>query len=289
MKRKTYTKKRLDLTIKLGAGTFGESLADTVTLTGLRMQAEILKPTGDTMGVMQLRVFGIEQSMMNRLTVIGLINQVKPKNTVLLAAGDENGMTTVFEGVIWEASADYNAAPDVALNIMATVGLDLSIKPAEASSYKGAANVASIMADLAKEAGLTLEDSGVDGVLSNPYFSGTTLAKIRSCAKAANINYHIDGGVLSIWPRGAARTIGGTPLIAPETGMVGYPSFSSKGMALRSIFNPAVSLGANVQVQSSIDMASGTFTVFNLSHSLSSEMPDGPWFTNIECFPHAEQ
>lgn len=289
MTKKTFTEKKLALTITLGGGTFGETVADTVTLTGLRMLADITKPGGDTLGSLQLRVYGLSQKMMNRLTVIGPFGQVRPKNTVLLAAGDVNGMSTVFSGVIWQASADYNSAPEVCLNITATVGIDIQVKPADASSYPGAADVATIMGDFAKEANLTLDNGGVSAVLSNPYFPGSTISKIKACARAANVNWHIDSDTLAIWPKGAARSLDATPVISPDSGMVGYPTFSSKGMMVRSVFNPAVRFGGKIQVQSSVDMASGQFTVFNLSHSLSSMTPDGPWFTTIECFPNVDQ
>ena len=65
--------------------------------------------------------------------------------------------------------------------------------------------------------------------------------------------------------------------------MVGYPALNSKGMAVRTLFNPQIRLGGAVRVESSLPMATGEFTVFNFSHALSSQLPGGPWFTNLEC------
>lgn len=279
-----FTKKRLEMTVTLGVGQFGADLGDTVTIGGARMLATLRNPGGESMGMCQLRVWGLRQETMNKLTTIGQINRaVRVKNTVSLAAGDDDaGMTIAFAGTIFDAWADYNSSPDVPFNIIAYAGLDVAVKPVNATSYRGAAGVATIMQALASEAGLAFENNGVDVVLSNPYFPGTTLEKIRRCARAAEINYTIDRGTLSIWSAGGRA--GQVPLISPETGMVGYPSLSSKGMTLRTLYNPKIELGRDVKVQSAIPMACGTWRVFDVSHDLSCELPDGPWFTTTEVY-----
>ena len=282
----SFTKKRLELTITLGTGTFGAQVGSTVTLSGLRMFADMSSPCGDSMGALHLRVYGLTQSMMNQLTVIGPINQIKERNEVLLAAGDANGMSNVFEGTIFSAWADYSGAPEVPFNIIAYMGIGLLIKPVWASSYPaGVADVAEIMKKLAGDAGFTFVNDGVSVQLSNPYFSGTALQQIRACARAAEISHKIEGKELTIWGKGKAISFAEIPLIAPETGMVGYPSLSSQGMTVKSEFTPKIVLGGAINVKSSLPMANGTFNVFNYVHNLSSEAPGGPWFTTIDCYP----
>lgn len=278
------SKKILELTITLGSGTFGEDVGDTVTLSGFRMTADATNPGGDSMGRCQIRVFGLRDDVMNKLTTIGSVNTaIKAKNAVLLAAGDVDGMASIFSGTILDAWADYNSSPDVAFNIVAFAGLSAAVKPVGATSYKGGTDVAVIMTDLAAEMGVSLENNGVDVKLTSPYLSGTALTKLRQVAQAANILWTIDRDVLAIWPQTGARA-GIIPLISPDSGMVGYPSLSSKGMTVKMLFNPNVRLGGEVEVQSSIPMACGKWRVFNVSHSLSSEMADGPWFTTAETY-----
>jgi hypothetical protein len=281
-----FTKKLLTLTIALGTGELGETVGETVTLSGLRMSADMVNSIGDGMGTLQLRVFGLKEDVMNRLTSVGVINTAfKLANTVRLDAGDEeNGMQWIFQGMVYDAWADYDSAPDVSFNILAHAGMQALLKPVSAISFKGSADVAEIMAGLAKTMGLAFEDNGVKVKLSNPYFSGTALMQVRSCAQAADIWHKVELNTLVIWPKDAARA-GAVPLISPATGMVGYPSLSSKRMAVRMMFNSAVRLGGDVQVESSMTRASGKFNVYDISHSLSSETPGGPWFTTVTCSP----
>jgi hypothetical protein len=280
------TKKAIELTITLGTGTFGEDVGDTVTLSGFRITADVSQAGGDSMGMCQVRVYGLRADVMNKLTTIGPVNvAIKAKNSILIAAGDAGGaMNTVFSGTIFDAWADYNNAPDVPFNIIAYAGLDAAVKPVNATSYKGSVDVATIMQEIATgDMGLTFENNGVSVQLVNPYFSGSSLNKIRAIASAAGVNWVIDRGALSIWTEDTARR-GNTPIVSPDTGMVGYPSLSSKGMTVKMLFNPNIAIGRDIQVQSAIPMACGTWRVFSAAHNLSSATPDGPWFTIADVY-----
>lgn len=278
--------KSLELTITLGTGTFGEDVGDTVTLSGFRMTADAIYAGGDSMGRCQLRVYGIRDDVMNKLTTIGPVNTaIKAKNSILLAAGDAQvGMTAIFTGTILDAWADYNGAPDVAFNIIAFAGLAAAVKPVAATSYKGAVDVATILQEIAtNEMGLAFENNGVDAKLSSPYLSGTALTKVRAVCNAAGVQWAIDRDKLVVWTEKTARQ-GDAPIISPDTGMVGYPSLSSKGMTVKMLFNPNIQIGADIQVQSSVPMACGKWRVYNVAHNLSCQLQDGAWFTTADVY-----
>ena len=57
------------------------------------------------------------------------------------------------------------------------------------------------MADLAKIMGLAFENNGVDARLSKPYFDGTALTQVRTCAQAAGITTRLE------WIRGKDRSV----------------------------------------------------------------------------------
>lgn len=279
-----FTEKLIDLTITLGTGNFGADLGDTVTISNARILARLSNPGGETMGAAQIRVYGMSKQLMNQLTTIGQINRaIRIKNTVSVAAGDVNGMQLVFSGVIVDAYAEYNSAPDVPFVIEAAAGMDVAVTPVGATSYKGSVSVQLIMSDLADEAGLAFEPNGVDARLFNQYLAGTVWEKIKQVARAARVEYVIDRGTLAIWDLGKSRE-GEVPLISVDSGMVGYPTLSSKGMSIRTSFNYNIKLGADVKVQSVVEMANGIWHVFNADHEISSQMPDGPWFSNIEVY-----
>jgi hypothetical protein len=281
----TFARKRIDLTFSLGTGTFGNSGANTITVTGLRVHAELKATGGDAMPNLALKVFGLPQDMMNQLTSIGFINSGMRNNSIIVAAGDDgSALTTVFSGTIWQAWADYDQIPEVCLNVTANGGGLASLKPVGALSFRGTADVASIMQGIAQTMGLGFENNGVNVKLQNPYFPGTALAQMRACARAANIYAQIDRGVLAIWPKSGYRG-SDVPIISAETGMIGYPKFSSSGIQVATLFNPALKNGGRAQVQSSITAACGIWTTVQVAHSLDSETPNGHWFSTFLAVP----
>lgn len=280
----SFSKKRIEVTVQLGRGKFGEDGYDTVTLNDHRAIVNISTPGGASMGMLQMRAYGLSEDLMNRLTTIGPINSQIRNNTVLISAGDGDSMAQVYAGTLSDVWADYRRAPEVSLEMMAQSGLIEAVRPISPRSYQGSADAALIMADLAKAMNVAFENNGVSVQLANPYFSGTAWQQVLTCAQAANINFALHNGILAIWPRTGGRA-GGIPMLTPETGLVGYPTFSSHGIILTSTFNPNIFIGGFVDVKSSLLGASGRWQIFSVTHEISSEVPGGPWFTHLQGSP----
>jgi hypothetical protein len=288
----TLARRKLRVTITLAAINGQAPLpfpnsggADTVTLEGYRMSAEILHAGGPSDGTLDLVIYGASRSTMNRLATLGVKFNTVPSNLIVLEAGDDkSGMSTVFTGYILSATADFNASPDVGFFMSAHTLAPQAVDPAEASSFRGSADVATMMAGFARLMGLKFENNGITTKLSNAYFSGSVKTQAQECAEAAGIFWnHGEGGTLAIWPKGGARG-GAIPLISPQTGMIGYPTYSNMGVDVRTLYNPSIGFGGKVQVQSSLGPACGIFPVYGLQHRLACEMPDGPWFSTVNCY-----
>lgn len=284
-----YSQKAITLTVKLGKGTYGESGFNTVTLSGLRVEALLSAAIRNSaLSVVdknaEVRVFGLTLDQINQLTHAGT-DISAAANTLAVSAGDATGMTTVFSGNVYQAFPDMRM-PDSGFVFLASGSVLLQMKPAAPSSYSGTADVATVMGNLASQAGLGLENNGVNVKLSNPYFSGTIGQQIAACAYAAGIYCTVDDvkGVLAIWPKTGYRA-GAVPVISPETGMIGYPQFQVAGVRVRTLFNPEIYQGEQVQIQSQLTAASGIFSVFRVDHNISAQLPEGPWETEILAYP----
>jgi len=280
----TFEKRRIDVTISLGEGQFGDDKGPDVTLSGLRAKATIVTYNGDAQGQLQLRLYGLPLDIINQLTTIGPVMAQRRNNKILVAAGTDGGMmSTVYQGTIDSAFGEFQSAPNVAFNITALAAAIQAVKPVNAVSYRGATDVATIMQTLAQTMGFAFENNGVSVQLSSPYFSGTAYQQAKACAKAANIYFTVDRGTLAIWPKTAARASAPIP-ISPATGMVGYPVFSGNGIVLTTEFNPDLALGGQVNVTSSLTVANGIWNVFSVVHELESETPGGSWFSQVQCY-----
>lgn len=281
----------IDVTFQLGEGTFGEQLGDRTTISGLKVQATISVQGADAQGVLQARIWGLPLTVINKLTTAGPVGfEIKGKNTITLAAGTEakgqpSGRgSAIFEGAIVTAMGEMQSAPDVVLSVFATSIAAARVRPVAAFSQKGAADVATIMQALANSAGFGFVNHGVKATLSNPNFPGSAASQISTCAAAAGIGWSVEGGVLHIWPGNGYRS-GDVPVLSPDAGLVGYPTFSSQYLELRSEFQPTAVIGGRVTVAgSAIDGANGTWGIAGVTHNITSQTPGGPWFTDVSAY-----
>ena len=274
------------------------------SFSGYRSRCRITYAGAPTAAQADISIWGLDQSTMNELATLQPQGDAVSKNQILVSAGAASngyadagnanqaplgGFPVVFGGTIWFAYGDYGNMPDVAFRISAQAGLINAVQSVAPASFNGSTSIVSIMQSFADQLGIPLENNNVSGSLSNPYYPGTLLQQIYQVADHNDINaVLVDGGTkLAIWPRGGSRTsITNIPLISPDTGMVGYPSFAPGGwMTLKMIFNPDVILGGNIQVESSIPQANKTWTVYKLDLALDSLIANGEWMATAMCYP----
>lgn len=197
-------------------------------------------------------------------------------------AGDANGMSLIFRGDIWQAVSDYQGGPNLPFHVVAKTGQResaLNVKPISVNNKS--ADFSSLWQQIAKKMGLQSEVNGIKIKIAYPYLPYSARDMALALAKHADVNWTIDRGVLAAWTRTGSRQ-GSTPLISPQTGMVGYPSWSAGGIKLRTLFNNELRIGGSVQVQSSIKPANGGWAIDKLEHNLQALTPNGEWFTTIE-------
>lgn len=279
----SFVERKISLQFRLGTGSYGETGFNTVEVSGLRCSATITRGGSPSFGNMSLRVFGLTPDLMNELVTLGTPIAQTRRNTITVMAGDdESGMQVVFIGTIQTAWADMNGAPETSLIVTAAAGALEAMRPIPPTSVDGGADVAVLMASLARQAGLSFENTGVTTRIANPYLSGTAVDQIQSLATATGINYEIDKNTLAIWPKGGERG-GLVPLVSPETGLIGWPSFTQYGLAFTTLFNSNYQFGGRIRVQSELKSADGDWYVYMIIHELSAETPDGAWYTHMEC------
>ena len=278
----SFTKKIISATFTLGGGTFTGTSSNSVSVKGLRTALRVSE-SGPVRSQLSMKIYGLTPSVMNNLSTYSAPQGTQVNNSVSVQVGDStNGLSLFYQGTISEANSRFNEQPEVGFEVTAYVGQYHAVAPNASLSYSGTADVAVILGNLAQQMNLQLENSGVQSKLSNPYFSGSVIDQMKACARAANINALIDPvrGVLAIWPKDGSRG-GQIPLISPQTGLVGYPDFSLNQITFKTEFNPNIVCGRQVQLQSSIQPACGTYTVQSIETDLATETPGGSWFQTI--------
>jgi hypothetical protein len=284
----SFQRRRIRVTFQLAAGTFlREGDPDTVMLEDFRTSVDIDAPGGYEFSVCRVRMHGIEQQTMDRLSVINYQNLDFLRNSIRVEATDDEGeFSTIFLGEIYLAQPDYAGAPNVAFVVEARAGLIGSLAPTGATSFPGAQKVSLMMGQLAAELGLALENNGVESTLTDQYLSGTASQKIQRIADAARIQfwYVPEQGVLAIAPQGVARQ--GDPISYNFTnGLAGWPTKTHVGVMFTALFNPAIFHGSRILLESDVSACNGEWYIVSMSHRLDGGTPRGAWFTHFVATP----
>lgn len=274
------SKKQLRFVVTLGTGKFGSSNNDTITLQGFRAIADIEKAGGMMMGTLRAKVFGVKQADMNSVTTLQWKAGLLIPNTVEVFAIDGAAETLVFAGNIVNAWADYQSMPDVYLHIQAQSAFFNALKAIPPRSFKGRVDVASVMAQIARDLGYIFENNGVTTQLTDVYLPNTGMEQAKDLARAAGCDLYLDDKILAITPPNVPRKVI-IPLISPASGLVGYPTFDGVGVNFQTLFNPAVTFGGSIKLETDVQQAAGEWVVTSVNHRLESEKPGGAWFSTI--------
>lgn len=277
----------------------------TLNISGARARCRIRNAGAPAGGTADIAIYGLSQSVMSQLATLGVTVNSVTKNSVLINAGASSlplasaanagfsplaGFPVVFAGTIWFAYADYNQMPEVALRMIAQSGMAQAVASVAPTSYNGPTSIVSIMQAFANQLGIPLENNGVSGSLSSPYFGGTLMQQIFQAADHAGIRaLLVDGATkLAIMPLHGSRTsLTNVPLISKTTGMIRAPSLAGNGwLIVEMVYNPDVAFLGNIQVESdNVPQANGPWTVFSLDLSLDTLVPGGDWKATALCYP----
>lgn len=280
-----FSSRRISLKFELGRGDFGENGFDTVMLDDLRCSVTIIR-SGIGFASAEIQIYGMKLDLMNQLTVL---NQLRfadyRRNQVTIFAGDsKSGMAMAFGGTIREAWVDARQAPDVSFFVAADSAMFELTRPVAPISFKGTVDAALIASGIAQSMGLSLENNGVNAQLSNPYLPGSPKQQIDALCRAIDCVCDIDDGrqLLAIWPKSGHRNTQAI-VVSPDTGLVGYPSFTQWSVRFTTLYNPSFYFGGPVIVDSQLKPANGQWIIYKLAHRLESNVPGGEWFSDCEC------
>ncbi len=229
-----------------------------------------------------ISIWGMTLSEMNSLSRIGLVSTAVRNNIITVMAGEVGGnMSLIFIGGIKQVWPDFSSSTEGILRVDAKTGLLAQMQSITPKSYSGDTDVPTVMAQLAKQMGLTFQNNGVTGTVRDPYLPGTARAQALTLADMAGIYVIFEDDTMAIVPKQGTRS-NVAPTISPLEDMNGYPSYIGPGqIQLVCEYNDQIRFMGKVVVQDSIvSGANQTWQVVGLSHDLSTR-PDGPWFTTI--------
>jgi hypothetical protein len=283
----SFNAKRLRVTLILAEQTnisFTSTGDNTLILTDNRMSARVQMNARQATS-MSLKIWGMTLADMDAMTAAWIDPNAIRNNIVVLEADNGDGFRPVFTGTILEAQPEFRSAPDVPFQILATIRYFQQIQIVEPLSYKGDVDIAVIGRYLAQKLEMDFEQSeSVKATLTDPYFPGSLWNQLTNVCKAARIDYYFQGDKLVFSPIAEPFDARPAVVLSPNTGLLGYPVYSRRGLNVSAIFDPAFLCGTAVEIQDSlVKGANGRWFPYSIEHTLEAELPNGKWTSALQC------
>lgn len=280
---KSFTKKQ----IRIGLALYKDEQKRTLVYEGVETHVQIEKPGEPDQNKATVEMYNLSMDAMRDMTTLSFRPLQTKKNLIVIFAGDEtNGMSQCFAGEIDTAYADFSGAPTIKMHIEAAAGSYPSLKASPPIAVKGAQSAASLIEQFAKESGYSFLNNGVAASVKNAVLNGSPIQKARTVAGMVGCELLIDDNVVKIQPFDKGLDEGNAVLMSKDSGMLGYPTFTSEGISLKCLYNPDLQLGGMIEVDTVVPGAKGTWKITKLSHSLvANAVSAGDWFSSIEASP----
>lgn len=262
----------------------GEQVPLTYTFEQHRMRIQV-RQGGKQFGNAVMKVFGVPLATMNQIARLWL-ETLTPINTdtVKINVWDGVGFVPFFSGIITWSAVNASAMPQIALDIEANAAMEGMNTTASPYANAGPVSLQEALAAVANPAGLS-----VDYAKTAPQYQMTQV-------RAAGTPVEQIGALLGQYPaltwfinlqrlivRGALAPIDDDAVrIAADTGMVGYPVYSTSGLQVSTLFDARIRPGIALDVETEFDFVNRTKWVSSvLAHTLDVNMPGGQWMTQI--------
>lgn len=262
----------------------GTPVQQTYTFQDHRMRI-MVRQSGQQFGNAKVEVFGVPLASMNQIARLWG-EALTPQGTDTLTINVWNGMSFVpfFQGVIAWSAVDASGMPNVKLSIEANSAFGLMITPASPYANAGPVLLKDVLTTLGTLGGFTIDYS-----TSAPNYSLTDVRLVGTPMEqlAAVMNYFPDLTWTTVLQRVKVRQKDAPYSseainIAPETGLVGYPVYSTSGLQFDTLFNPLIYPGAALNIKTQFDFVTRTTWIAAvLAHELDVNVPGGKWMTSV--------
>lgn len=222
-------------------------------------------------------ISGLKQSTRDYLlTETSPFNQNRtPKRLIVEVGRVSTGLFRLYTGDI--VSAEPGPPPE----------LDITLKSKTQNAQAGnvistaggaSSQLSALARKVASDMGLTLEFQAQDKNISNYQHSGAALAQVKKLQEVGGVSAYIDDDKLVV--KDISRPLSGrVRILNMNTGMVGIPKITEKGVNVQFLIDPETALGGALQIDSLLNKAAnGDYVITQLAFDAQSH--DTPFFYN---------
>lgn len=199
---------------------------------------------------------------------------VTKKRIVVQAGRQSTGVAKVFEGDITKSS--ISQPPDIELTLTAKANNAQKGKMVS-HAFAEQAKLSEIAKKVADDLELSLDFQATDKNIRSYSYTGPVLKQVQKLGEMGNVNAYVDDDFLIIKDSDKAL-MGKRKILNVESGMVGIPELTEKGVKVKFLFDPDTTLGAELKIESELNPAvAGDYIIYKLDFSLSNHSTDFYW------------
>lgn len=240
---------------------------------------------GNQFGNAKVSIYGVPLDTMNKIARLWL-EVLSPTNTDTLAIDVWDGANYVpfFSGVITWSAINASGAPQIALEIEANAAMFAmnTIAPPYAQDTPIALRDALQQILAPTDLVVDFADSVAALQVQKAHLTGTPMDQaIALMNYFPELTWYINLQRFLVRP--ANGPLGSEPIkVNKTTGMIGYPTYSTSGITLETIFDPRIRPGLALDIQTEFDFVNRTKWVASvMQHSIEPNKPGGNWMTQI--------
>lgn len=242
---------------------------------------------GKQFGGARVEVFGVPLAAMNQVARLWL-ETLTPQNTDTLSIDvwDGKDFVPLFQGVITWSAVDASGMPQVKLVIEANAAMILMNNTAQPyASGTGPVALPDALTAIIKPLGFSL-DYSADAeryLLTDVHVSGSPLDQVAALLRHyEDLTWFCNLQRLNV-RKARAPFDSDSVRIAADTGLQGYPVYSSSGLQLSALFNARLRPGVGLDVQvTGFDFVNRTKWIAAIvAHQLDVNYPGGQWATGL--------
>lgn len=252
-----------------------DSGGTTERFTDLSMSASGTKFANANQNECTIKITNLQKSTRNRLiTETSPFNKNKKTARFSLYVGRQStGTRLLYVGDI--TSAVPSQPPDITLTMKSKTGNGQKGKVI-AQSNGAQASLSAIAEQAAGNMGMKLSFEATDKNLANYSFSGAALKQTERLSCAGDVDVYVDDDRLVIKDKGKPLS-GGVRVLDKDSGMIGIPEITEKGVKVKFLLDQQTTLGSELQITSELNpAANGSYTISKLQFEIATH--DTPFY-----------
>lgn len=246
----------------------------------LAIRVQGSKLGNDAQNTCQVSIDNLSRDVRNYLlTETSPFNKNRTPKKLYVEAGRRSyGTSRLFVGDITTASPS-SLPPDIWLDITAQTGAFLK---GNLVARSGAAreNLSSLAQRVAEDIGCTLDFQAVDKAIANYSFSGAVLKQVNALARSGLVDVFQDDETLVVKDRNAPLS-NRVKKVSADTGMIGVPEVTERGVKVSILFDPDTALGGLLSLTSQLNPSlNGDYTIYKIDFELANR--EEPFYLHLE-------